>query len=100
MNGEHERGPAEAKDKDAGHGQDKQYTIVVNGRQKVVTKKELSFGEVAALAFDPPPTGPNFVFTVTYRRGEGNKPEGSLIEGETVKVKEGMIFNVTATDKS
>jgi Multiubiquitin len=40
------------------------------------------------------------MFTVTYRRGEGNKPEGTLVEGETVKVKEGMIFNVTATDKS
>lgn len=35
-----------------------------------------------------------------YRRGEGNKPEGSLVQGETVKIKDGMIFNVTATDKS
>ena len=26
--------------------------------------------------------------------------EGSLVEGETVKIKKGMIFNVTATDKS
>ncbi len=100
MSDNKERGPAEGKDKDAGHGQDKQYTIIVNGRQKVVTKKELSFAEVVALAFDPPPTGPNIVFTVTYRRGEGNKPEGTLIDGEMVKVKEGMIFNVTATDKS
>ena len=98
MNAEQERGSAEGKD--AGHGQDKQYTIIVNGRQKVVTKKELTFAEIIALAFDPIPTGPNIVFTVTYRRGEGNKPEGSLTEGEAVKVKEGMIFNVTATDKS
>ena len=98
MSTENEHGPAEGKD--TGHGQDKHYTVVVNGRQKVVTKKELSFAEVVALAFDPVPIGPNIVFTVTYRRGEGNKPEGSLTEGETVKVKEGMIFNVTATDKS
>ena len=83
-----------------GHGHNKQYTIIVNGRQKVVTSKELSFDEVVALAFDNPPTGQNIIFTITYRRGEGNKPEGTLVEGETVKIKEGMIFNVTATDKS
>ena len=82
------------------HGHDKEYTIIVNARPKVVTKKELSFAEIVALAFDNPPQGPNIVITVTYRRGEGNKPEGSLVEGETVRIKEGMIFNVTATDKS
>ncbi len=81
-------------------GQNKDFTIIVNGRQKVVSARELSFDEVVALAFDNPPSGPNFYFTVTYRRGEGNKPEGSLIEGESVKIKDGMIFNVTATDKS
>jgi hypothetical protein len=84
----------------AGEGHDKDFTIVVNGREKVVTAKELSFAEVIALAFENPPTGPNIFFTITYRRGVGNKPEGSLVEGETVKLKDGMIFNVTATDKS
>lgn len=86
--------------KQDGQNQVKEYVITVNARPKVVTQKELSFFEIISLAFNPPPTGPNFVFTITYRRGEGNKPEGSLINGETVKVKEGMIFNVTATDKS
>jgi hypothetical protein len=75
-------------------------TIIVNGREKVVASKELTFDQVVALAYDNPPSGPNWVFTVTYRRGHGQKPEGSLVEGGTVKVKEGMIFNVTATDKS
>jgi len=81
-------------------GHNKEFTIIVNGRQKVVMAKELSFAQIVALAFDNPPTGPNIVFTVTYRRGEGNKPEGTLVDGETVKIKDGMIFNVTATDKS
>ena len=82
-------------------GHNKEFTIIVNGRQKVVKAHELSFAEVTELAFDNPPTGPNIVFTVTYRRGHGNKQEGTLVEGdEPVKIKEGMIFNVTATDKS
>lgn len=78
---------------------EKTFTIVVNGRQKVVTTVELTFDEVVALA-DGLPSGPNIVYTVTYRRAEGNKPEGSLTEGHSVKVKDGTIFNVIATDKS
>lgn len=75
-------------------------TLVVNGRQKVVSKETLTFMEVVQLAFDSPPTGPNILFTITFRRGHGEKPEGTLIEGDTLKVKDGMIINVTATDKS
>lgn len=80
--------------------ENKEFNIIVNGRQKVVSAKEISFAEIVALAFDNPPTGPYIIFTVTYRRGSGNKPEGTLVEGETVKIKEGMIFDVTCTDKS
>jgi len=74
--------------------------IIVNGEQKTVPKEEISFTEIIALAFNPVPTGPNMVFTVTFRRGHGEKPEGTLTEGGSVKAKEGMVFNVTATDKS
>ncbi len=75
------------------------YTIVVTGRPRLVTEYEISFSEVVALA-DNLPSGDNVVYTITYRRGHGHKPEGTLTEGNTVKVKEGMIFNVRATDKS
>ncbi len=78
----------------------KDVTIIVNGREKVVSKGELSFSEIIALAFESPAPGPNIIFTVTYRRGEGKKPKGTLVEGETVKIKDGMIFDVTRTDKS
>jgi hypothetical protein len=74
-------------------------TIIVNARPKTVEKDAITFEEILHLAYDQPPCGPNWVFTVTYHRGHGNK-EGSLRAGETVKVKEGMIFDVTATDKS
>lgn len=79
---------------------EKDFTIIVNGRQKVVAKRELSFAEVVALAFPNPPSGPNIMFTITYRNGPRKNPEGSLLEGATVKIKEGMVFNVTQTNKS
>lgn len=81
-------------------GRTKHHEVIVNGREKVVTTDELTFDEVVALAYDPVPNSPNWIFTITYRRGNGHKPEGTLRPGESVKVKEGMIFNVTATDKS
>jgi hypothetical protein len=82
------------------HHQEKTFEIIVNGRQKVVTSKVLAFAEVVALGFDQVPTGPDILFTITYRRGQHEKPEGTLVEGDTVKVKDGMIFNVTTTTKS
>ena len=79
----------------------KDVTIIVNGREKTVPKNDnLTFSELVALAFDNPPSGENIAFTITYRKGHGNKPEGTLAEGESVKIKDGMIFNVTPTDKS
>lgn len=78
----------------------KEITIIINTREKTVPKGEISFAELVALAFDPPPTGGNIVFSISYRRGRGEKPEGTLPEGEFVKLKGGMIFNVKATDRS
>ena len=78
----------------------KTVTIIVNGRPKEVSEKELSFAQVVALAFGASTGGADTIFTVTYRKGEGKKPEGTLVSGEMVKIKEGMIFNVTSTTKS
>lgn len=81
--------------------QAKTVTIIVNGRPKEVTQKELSFEDVVNLAFDSaPPRGENIVITVTFSRGDEGRKEGSLLPGERVKVKKDMILNVTATDKS
>ncbi len=79
---------------------DKPRTIIVNGQQKVVTADELSFDQIIDLAFDPSQRGPQIEFTVDFRKGEDKKPKGSLVQGQTVKIKDGMIFNVTRTDKS
>ena len=76
------------------------YRVIVNGRQKIVDSDEVTFEEVIRLTFDPPPSGPYIVFTVSYRNGAGRPPEGRLVSGQKVKVQDGTIFNVTATDKS
>jgi Multiubiquitin len=81
-------------------GPPREYTIIVNSRKKMVMTKELSFDQIVRLAFDPVPTGPNILFTITYGHGPKANPEGMLLEGETVKIKDGMVFSVTPTDKS
>lgn len=76
------------------------YTIYVNGEQKMVTTKTLTFAEIVKLAYPVPPTGENILYTASYEDGPHANPQGPFKAGETVKVKNGMIFNVTATDKS
>lgn len=76
------------------------FTIIVNGRAKPWAVEVISFEEVVALAFKTPPYGENTLYSVAYKGGVGEHPNGMLHEGESVKVKDGMIFDVTATDKS
>lgn len=79
---------------------DKTVTIIVNGTQHEVEDKKVNFEELASLAYDGnPPTGPNILITIKFSKG--NSPqEGSLEPGDSVKVKDGMVFSVSATDKS
>lgn len=83
-----------------GNDQPREITIVINARERTITDKELTFEQLVALAFPTAPTGENVLFTISFRRGHGNKSEGSLLAGETVKTKDGMVFVVSATDKS
>lgn len=80
-------------------GAKKSYTIIVNTREKTVETDQITFEQVVSLAFDEPPTGENLQITVLYRRGHGNK-EGTLVAGQSVKVKNGMVFDVTLANKS
>lgn len=74
--------------------------ILVNGREKEVARGKISFEALIPLGFPTPPLGPNVSFTVTYRKGPDGNPEGTLTAGYSVRVKNGMVFNVRATDKS
>lgn len=75
-------------------------TIRVNSRRREVEPGAISFEQLVALAFQSPPSGPNVAFTVSWRKGPADRPEGSLVSGQSVDVVEGMTFHFTATDKS
>jgi multiubiquitin len=78
----------------------KEITIIINATEHTVDKGSITFEEVVGLAYENPPYGENTLFSVTYRRGHGNKPEGTLDPGGETQAKDGMIFDVTPTDKS
>jgi hypothetical protein len=76
-----------------------EYTIIVNAREKHVATKKLSFEAVVALAFPNPPSGQDMIYTVAYRNGVHDQ-QGTLTTGHSVRIKNGMIFDVTATNRS
>lgn len=80
--------------------ENKEFTIQVNARDKVWAEKKISFDEVIILAFGVISTDPNVSYSVTYKKGDNNKPEGIMVKGDEVKVKDGMRFNVTETNRS
>ena len=75
-------------------------TLIVNGRPKEWKEKKISFDQVVVLAFGKYDPNPNIVYTVTYDRGPHQNPEGTMVRGDVVRVKNKMVFNATATDKS
>ncbi len=82
------------------HSGPREITIFVNTRKKEEKTRHLTYDQVVALAFNPVPVGPNIMFTITYRNGPKQNPEGELLPGGKVKIKNGMIFDVTQTTKS
>jgi hypothetical protein len=75
-------------------------TLIVNGRPKLWNEKTITFEQVVISAFGTYDPNPAKVYTVTYDKGPHENHEGSMVKGDKVFVKDKMIFNVTATDKS
>ncbi|HEY0224911.1 MAG TPA: multiubiquitin domain-containing protein [Mycobacterium sp.] len=73
--------------------------IVVNATAHTVPAGAISFDALVALAFPTPP-GPNPDYTVRYSKGPRDRPTGTVARGHSVHVRNGMVFVVTATDKS
>jgi hypothetical protein len=73
--------------------------IVVNGEEKTTNHESLTFHEVCLLAFPDGPFGDAIRYTVTYTYKHGGG-DVSMVEGDSVEIKNGMIFNVGNTDRS
>lgn len=80
--------------------ENKTVTIVVEGTPHEWPKGEISYAEVVTLEVPNYAQHPEITYSVRYKAGHGNKPEGILTPGATVKVKEGMIFYVSETGQS
>ncbi len=78
----------------------KTVTIVVEGTEHEWPKGDISYAEVVTLEVPDYAQHPEITYSVRYKRGQGNKPEGTLAPGASVKVKEGMIFSVSETGQS
>ena len=75
-------------------------TIVVEGTEHEWPKGDISYAEVVTLEVPDYAQHPEVTYSVLYKRGHGNKPEGTLGPGASVKVKDGMLFNVSETGQS
>ncbi len=78
----------------------KEFKIIVNAREKVWQQSTISFEQVVTLAFGSYDNSPNKGYTVTYSKGPKPNREGTMVKRAVVEVKNNMIFDVTATDKS
>ena len=82
--------------------------VIVNAQERIIpfnqlsVTGEISYEKLITLAFDAGdlPTKQDLMFTITYRNEAGRPTDGTLMEGESTKIQNGTIFNVTATDRS
>jgi len=74
--------------------------IIVNGREKTWEGKKISYEDIVILAFESFDQSENISYTVTFSRRADKEEHGSMIKGDSIPVKEGMIFNVTKSNRS
>ena len=73
--------------------------IIVNGTPVHVASRTVSFSQVTQLAF--PDSTAEHIFTVLFYKADQSRQEGSMLEGDSVKVhKQGSSFNVTRSIRS
>lgn len=74
--------------------------VFVNTHPVFVHTRTMSYWEVVHLAYPDAQPRPNAHFTVTYAKGHEGNSLTNLVDGQHVRIKKGMHFNVTPTDKS
>ncbi|MBS1690108.1 MAG: multiubiquitin domain-containing protein [Bacteroidetes bacterium] len=79
---------------------EKEVTIFINGSAEQVNKGEMTYEEIVTIAYPDFPQHPERNYSVKYKKGDNQKPEGILAPGGKVKVKNGMQFTVNQTGQS
>ena len=80
--------------------EEKTVIIIVEGTPHEWPKDEITYEEVVILEVPDYTPNSNITYSVGYERGQGNKPEGTLSPGASVKVKDRMVFHVSETGQS
>lgn len=81
----------------------KPITVIFNLKAKTVEKETVSWEEIINYGFDnnpPIPVSEASRYTITYERGHDGDVENTLAQGMPLKLKDGMIVNVSPTRKS
>lgn len=81
-------------------GQNKEFTIIVEGQEKVVTDHKQSYAQIVQLFLGTATFDQSVTYTVTYRKGHSENSEGTMVAGDVVTIKNRMVFNVSPTTKS
>lgn len=72
----------------------------VNGTEKTLKKGKYTFADIVRLAFPHAVFGGNKCYTVGWDQGPRNHEAGELFEDSKLRIIEGIIIDVSATDKS
>lgn len=84
--------------KEEAPGQNKEFTIIVNGRDYLWNEKTISFAQVLNLIGVS--EDEKIYYMITYSKGEDKEPKGEITKTKDAKVKDGMIINAKPNNKS
>ena len=73
------------------------FNIIINGRPHQVNDEQITYSQIVALAF-PDAAGEQFLYSVHY--SAPRLSDGTLAEGQSTQLENGMKFDVTKTNRS
>lgn len=80
---------------------DQNAKIIVNGQERPVQGRRVTWNEVVDLAYPGQRSDGKFTFVVTYSEAEQSHHDGLLPDGGEVEVrKEGTVFDVVSRRRS
>lgn len=78
----------------------KEVTLIVNASPKSWPGETISYEQIVVLSVGRFLPISSTIYTVTFSAGPEKRKTGSMTAGDSVHVKDKMVFNVTATSQS